>query len=230
MDEASYRPRTARDALIAEMLGDVGRLHQSVVELREQLPTHTRAAVELIQLQTDNTIESLMEALGRVVSAANTFKPQFDAYINEEAIRARNEILQTGINAQKKVIETLGDKISDIERATSISKKDIARATADRLVDINNRLGDTVRDSLSEYSKKFAPRPFRLGLILMTACLFVGVLSTTLTYSAVRYFENTKQQQAKNIGVAVQESWQQLDEKSRAMIRSKINQRRDGKE
>lgn len=228
MEDADYRPRTARDALIAEMLGDVGRLHQSVIELREQLPTHTRAAVELIQLQTDNAIERLTEALGRVVRAADTFKPQFNAYINEEALKARNNILQTGIGAQENVIAVMSDRIVEIERATSKAKHDISIATAERLDGINKLLGDSVRDKLSEFSDKFAPRPFKLGLILVTACLFVSVLSSAGTYIAVRYLDDTKQQRARDIGVAVQDSWQQLDANAKAIILSKINQRRDG--
>lgn len=228
MDEASYRPRTARDALIAEMLGDVGRLHQSVLELSDQLPTHTKVSVDLIQLQTDKSIEQLTEALGRVIQATDTFKPQFYAYINQEATTARNEILRTGIDVQKKVIEVMSERILNIERATSIAKEEISEAAAVQLVNANKLLGDAVKASLSDFIKEHAPRPLRLGLIHVTACLFVAVLLTAVTFSAVRHLDDTKQQRAMDIGVAVQAAWNQLDDKARTIILSRINQRREG--
>lgn len=181
-----------------------------------------------IQESADDAIQRLTQIAGSIIKVSDSLKANLATYIHSGVSDARNEILRIGIESQNKIQTELSQRLQEIERATLTSKKEIALEASRQSVAINKLFGETVRASLAEHSQRIAPAPFKSRLKLIAACLFVSALSSALTYGAIRYFEDIKQQQAINIGEAVQGSWSQLDEKSRAIIRSNINRHRGG--
>lgn len=61
---------TAMEALTAELLGDVGKLHDDVKTLHELLPTMTKAASNDLQVITDKVGEALQLQAGHYLAAA----------------------------------------------------------------------------------------------------------------------------------------------------------------
>lgn len=96
MNDSVNTPRTARDALIIEMLGDLGRLHDSVNELKNTLPAQTQSAVSAIAGQTEKSLDRLTQLIGYIAKITDSFKSQFDQYVNVEARMLKAEILLEG--------------------------------------------------------------------------------------------------------------------------------------
>ena len=98
--------RKILDALVAEMLGDIGKLHDAVDSLSETLPAQTEAA--------EKRLFALVALLN---TAGEAYKAQIEAYTNAQGdkIRAKMEtdaaIIKTGLteDASKAIKAVLAD-------------------------------------------------------------------------------------------------------------------------
>lgn len=72
---------SARDALIAEMLGDIGRLHDAVASLKDTLPVQTRE----VEVKITGLVELLMKA-------SDGYRAYLDRFTAAQLQRVRHEL------------------------------------------------------------------------------------------------------------------------------------------
>ena len=72
---------TTRDALIAEMLGDIGRLHDSVESLKNVLPS-----------QTEEVEAKITGLIGLLSKAGDAYRGQLETYTNGQADKVRAQM------------------------------------------------------------------------------------------------------------------------------------------
>ena len=72
---------TTRDALIAEMLGDIGRLHDSVESLKNVLPG-----------QTEEVEAKITGLIGLLSKAGDAYRGQLETYTNGQADKVRAQM------------------------------------------------------------------------------------------------------------------------------------------
>ena len=89
---------TARDALLAEILGDVLTLQDSVNSMTNMLPAQT----ELVESKITGLI-------GLLQMAGDTYKEQIKAYTNTEAEKIREQMEKDLLAAQDKLEKTISD-------------------------------------------------------------------------------------------------------------------------
>lgn len=89
---------TARDALLAEILGDVLTLQDSVNSMTNMLPAQT----ELVESKITGLI-------GLLQMAGDTYKEQIKAYTNTEAEKIREQMEEDLLAAQDKLEKTISD-------------------------------------------------------------------------------------------------------------------------
>ncbi|WP_339410204.1 hypothetical protein [Pseudomonas sp. EA_35y_Pfl2_R5] len=177
------------------------------------------AVPKSIKLSADDAIYRLTQIAGSIIRAGDSLKTN----LSSEVALSRNEILRMGVQSQNKIQAVLGERLEEVERTTAALKIELAREANKQAAAINMLITETIRVSLADHSKNSTPSS-RSMIHLVASYTTACAVAILLTYSAIRFFEDIKQKQAADIGIAVQESWQQLDEKSRAIIKSKINQ------
>jgi len=91
---------TAMEALTAELLGDVGKLHDDVKALHELLPTMTKAASDDIQVITGKVGEALQLQAGHYLAAAEKLAGVLQA-MSQEVDRAAGQAAATAGESAK---------------------------------------------------------------------------------------------------------------------------------
>lgn len=112
---------TTRDALLAEILGDIGRLHDSVNSLTNMLPTQ----VELAETKITGLI-------GLLQVAGDTYKKQVKTYTNNEAAKVREQMETELLAAIVKFEKTTNDSVQAVLKEIEITAKQIIKNEVSR--------------------------------------------------------------------------------------------------
>lgn len=228
MNDSANMPRTARDALIIEMLGDLGRLHDSVNELKNTLPAQTQSAVSAIAGQTEKSLDRLTQLIGYIAKITDSFKSQFDQYVNLETRMLKAAISQVGEEERVKIAADLAKRVEEIEIATAEAHKTLSREASDRLQQIVDKSINQIRDRLDRELvrpvKAAAASLHRNVLYTVFACLIAGAIgggaSTWLSASL-----NSNTNELRGLGQAVQAAWPSLDEHAKGAILEQLKKR-----
>lgn len=113
MSEKAEVPRTARDALLIELLGDVGCVHDSIKEL----PSNLRSSIK-------ESLNIIVEAVGKAEAAAEKLQKETNESIKNTATRVAFEAGSELSNAIQKSLENTFEpslnraskKIDDLQR------------------------------------------------------------------------------------------------------------------
>lgn len=218
MNDSVNTPRTARDALIIEMLGDLGRLHDSVNELKNTLPAQTQSAVSAIAGQTEKSLDRLTQLIGYIAKITDSFKSQFDQYVNVEARMLKAEILLEGEEERGRIAADLAKRIEEFERSTEKARTALTREASGKLNQIVEQSINLVRERLdSELVRpvEAAAKSLRRNAIYMVfACLIAGAIGG----GACLVVNATYAKDLRRLGQAAQTAWPSLDEHARGVI------------
>lgn len=99
---------TVRDALVAEMLGDIGKLHDAVESLKEVLPRETEAA--------EKRITGL---IGLLRKAGDAYQGQMETYANSKLRTIQGQMEKDADVARARMVQAVEAALSEVERAVS---------------------------------------------------------------------------------------------------------------
>ncbi|WP_440057885.1 hypothetical protein [Pseudomonas fragariae (ex Marin et al. 2024)] len=148
-------PRTARDAILVEITGDLGRLHDQVA-----------AIPSLLKLSMADSLEIIARAVEEAESTARTLSTDAQASINEQAKLVQ---FQAGVDLANAIRETL-DKTFE----PSIQKAQLSLAAFESGLE---RMSGGMRDKHATRLNYLLATGFAIAVILMLAV--VGKLAIT---------------------------------------------------
>lgn len=165
---------TALDALIAEMLGDIGELHEVVSSLRNILPQQAEQASARMRSQTDESVERLTRALGRILQVSESLKPNIDEFANKTRDKVLADILKGGADARTHLANDIGEQVLAIAGETARAKRDLAiegaRLKAEIVNTMSNQLNSYLdRQNNSNKSNLVKVLPILLGTTILAA-------------------------------------------------------------
>lgn len=187
---------TVRDALIAEMLGDIGKLHDAVDALKGVLPGQIEAV--------ETTITGL---IGLLQKAGDAYKGSIEAYTNAQGgtVRAQME--------------------KDAQAARDTFDHESRGAIKAVLTKVEQAVINTVENEVSAPMRSILwAQKTRLWNNLVL-CLCAGMLGGIFGAFGSAYFVHDKRHEAiTEWGNAVVMSWDKLDSKSKALINAARSQ------
>ncbi len=194
---------TARDALIAEMLGDIGKLHDSVCELKDALPA-----------QIEEAEQKITGLIGLLQKAGDVYKAQIEQYTNAEGQRVKLQ---------------LEKEFAEIRRNFS---EDADKKIVGMLYDVNRTIKGTMQTEVIEPTQRVlgAVRESLTKTILIS--LACGVMGGGFVYGGGYFITSAADQEKErlvNQGYALGSAWPSLDEKTKKLISTeleKINSRK----
>ncbi|WP_174888610.1 hypothetical protein [Candidatus Hamiltonella defensa] len=124
MNKENISPRTARDALIIELLGDVGSIHDEIKELPNLLKVSLSESLKMIASaveEAEKTAEKLKEETQAVLAASSQAQlHQVQENIGKLVKSSIDTAVEKSLSGAKTEIQTLEDRI---DSATAGIKK-----------------------------------------------------------------------------------------------------------
>ncbi|WP_234813568.1 hypothetical protein [Candidatus Williamhamiltonella defendens] len=124
MNKENISPRTARDALIIELLGDVGSIHDEIKELPNLLKVSLSESLKMIASaveEAEKTAEKLKEETQAVLAASSQAQlHQVQENIGKLVKSSIDTAVEKSLSGAKAEIQTLEDRI---DSATAGIKK-----------------------------------------------------------------------------------------------------------
>lgn len=182
---------TTRDALIAEMLGDIGRLHDSVEALKEVLPN------QISEVETRIT-----GLIGLLQKAGDAYKQQIEAYTNAQGEKIRS-VIENDANAAK----------ARFDRDSS----DAIRAA---LADVARTVKQTVQTEVAGPVQRALEVQQQSAWKTLALCLGCGLLGGLAVAAAITLAHDKQDASYTALGKAVSASWEKLDSKAKSVINS----------
>lgn len=180
---------TARDALIAEMLGDIGKLHDAVESLKGVLPE-----------QIEGVETRITGLIGLLQKAGDTYKAQIETYTNAQGERIRTQMEK------------------DASAAKVRFEQDASAAIKAALGDVQRTIKSTMQTDVAgpvQAALQVQEKSLWKTLLLCLACGLIGGLVAV----GVDMVSSNKQQDSYTaLGKAVSASWEKLDAKAKATI------------
>jgi hypothetical protein len=99
---------TVRDALVAEMLGDIGKLHDAVESLKEVLPRETEAA--------EKRITGL---IGLLRKAGDAYQGQMETYADSKLRVIQGQMDKDANTARVRMDRAVEATLSEVERTVN---------------------------------------------------------------------------------------------------------------
>lgn len=116
-------PRTAKDALIAEMLGDMGKLHDSLEELKTVIPFQAA----LIEKQFSSVVGQLEKASSDIPKNVEASSK----YLRSELTRGIDDVVgvanETLLKFSAKIVE-LQQSIGEVQKSKEGARSELATA------------------------------------------------------------------------------------------------------
>ncbi len=108
---------TNQDALLAELLGDVGLLHDAVNSLKDVLPN-----------QTEEAVQHLTEIIGSIEKAGDAYLTKKDASLTAHRIQLDNDIIEANLEFKRNLGELISGYETAIETKFTTPVKEMLRA------------------------------------------------------------------------------------------------------
>lgn len=180
---------TAYDALVAELLADVLKLHDEVNTLKDFLP----AQVEAAELRLAGIIALLQEA-------GNHYQEVVRSYTQSQGDSIRLQMEKDAKETKLRFAQDYNGVVND-----ALAKL----ATAAR---------EAVRAELTAQTKHKAGVPRQNYWKIAASSLGSGVLAGLVVYGATALTHDLRQEAEADLGRAVVASWGKLDKKAKAII------------
>ncbi len=203
MNDSASMPRTARDALILEMLGDVGRLHDSVESLKNTLPAQVEEA--------ETRIAGL---IGLLQKAGDIYQSQIEQYTNAEGEKVRRALEQQAANVRQQFSEQANAKTQEL------------------LADANRTIKATVQAEVVEPARRVLESVRQSTVRTVALALVCGLMGGAVVVGAdylLKSDSRGNEQRLMTQGGALGRVWEKLDAKTQKMIREEINNINNGK-
>lgn len=180
---------TARDALIAEMLGDIGKLHDAVESLKGVLPE-----------QIEGVETRITGLIGLLQKAGDAYKAQIEAYTNAQGEQIRTQM------------------VKDASAAKVRFEQDASAAIKAALADVQRTIKASMQSDVAgpvQEAMQVQQKSLWKTLLLCLACGLIGGLVAV----GVNMVSGDRQQDGYTaLGKAVSASWNKLDAKTKALI------------
>lgn len=184
---------TVRDALIAEMLGDIGKLHEAVDLLKTVLPAQAD--------KIENRVLGLIDVLQK---AGAIYQEQITAYTNAQGSKIREQMEKDALAAKTRF---------DRESSEAI------RAT---LAEVENTVKKTLQTAIAGPVQNLLQAQRQNVWKTMAFCLACGLLGGALALSGNRMFAPQLTPEQKSImqwGAAAQAAWPNLPHQAQKAIK-----------
>lgn len=180
---------TAREALVAELLGDVGKLHDEINRLKEILPNEAQA----FELQIAGLVALLKQA-------GDTYKVNLQTFTNGQAARLKAQTDAAVSDARSHVVQAVDAALIDsFARFDQGVKQTVQTEMAAPLL--------AMRRSQRRGAFRFALASAGGGLLAGLVVLFVGAQSA-----------DPSQETYLGLGKATAAAWVKLDGRAKAAI------------
>lgn len=114
---------TVRDALVAEMLGDIGKLHDAVVSLKEVLPRETEAA--------EKRITGL---IGLLRKAGDAYQGQMETYADSKLRTIQGQMEKDATAARTRMDRAVEAALLEVERTVNVTVRNSMTAPVQEVV------------------------------------------------------------------------------------------------
>lgn len=203
MSDSASVPRTARDALILEMLGDLGRLHDSVESLKNTLPA-----------QVEEAETKIAGLIGLLQQAGDIYQSQIEQYTNAEGEKVRRILEQQATSVRQQFNEQAHTKMLEL------------------LTDANKAIKSTVQEEVVKPARHILGTARQNIARTVTLALACGLMGGAVAVGADHLLQpNTQanEQQLITQGGALGRVWDKLDAKTQKIIREEMTNINNGK-
>lgn len=180
---------TTRDALIAEMLGDIGRLHDSVESLKGVLPG-----------QIEEVEAKITGLVGLLVKAGDAYKAQLEAYTNAQGDKVRAQLEKDAIAAKAQF------------------DRDSSAAIRAALTEVERTVKNTVQTEIAAPVQRVLRSQQQSIWRTLALCLACGMVGGGVVLGANLFTYDKREAAFTDLGKVVAASWDKLDNKARATI------------
>jgi len=185
--------RTARDALTFEMLGDIGRLHDSVESLKGVLPG-----------QMEEVEAKITSLIGLLMKAGDVYQEHLEKYTN-----AQGEKVRIAMENDAKAIKAQFDR--DSSAAIRAALTEVERTVKNT---VQTEIADPVQDVLRVQQQSIWQT--------LALCMAFGMIGGSMVLLGANLLPDDKQEATfAELGKAVAASWDKLDNKAKATINAK---------
>lgn len=156
---------TALEALTAELLGDVGLLHDQIKQLRETIPEITAETTKKLELQTGYLISTANDLNKVIIDMSKKVDEYASASVNAAVEAGKLEINKAATQAAKDALKSqIGREVNEVVGFINEAAKGLVKET--------QRTQETIREAAQE-----ARWGWFKGL---TICMAGGVLSAAV--------------------------------------------------
>lgn len=180
---------TTRDALIAEILGDVGRLHDSVESLKNVLPG-----------QTEEVEAKITGLIGLLSAAGDVYRDQLETYTNSQAHK-----VQVAMENDAQAIQVRFDQ-------------DSREAIQAALVEVERAVKNTVQREIAAPVQKVLRAQQQSIWQTLSLCLVSGLIGGLVVVAGNVLLHDKDEAAFVALGKATAASWGKLDAKARTAI------------
>ena len=182
---------TTRDALIAEMLGDIGRLHDSVESLKNILPG-----------QAEEVEAKITGLIGLLSKAGDAYRGQLETYTNGQADKVRAQMEK------------------DAQAAKARFERDSSDAIRAALTEVERTVRNTVQNEIAAPVQKALRAQQQSIWQTLGLCVMCGLIGGLVVATANLWFYDKDEAAYTALGKSVAASWDKLDGKAKAVINS----------
>ena len=206
-------PSTTLDALVAEMLGDVGKLHDEITRLKTDLPAIASELAGQVQQSTAEAEKKLGGLIGGIVQAANLIQSKSSESIATETAAAISRIQAEAADLSKDIKSTvqqsvstgLKDAASGFKQATEESTRQAASSIAGAVSELQTA-STIYRTGLWEKLAYFVVASLVSGVV---AAFTVHWMAPPLTDQEIRAYTYAKK---------LNENWESLTAEERKVV------------
>lgn len=180
---------TARDALIAEMLGDIGRLHDSVESLKNVLPG-----------QTEEVEAKITGLIGLLSKAGDAYRGQLETYTNGQADKVRAQMEK------------------DAQAAKARFDRDSSDAIRAALTEVERTVRNTVHNEIAAPVQKALRAQQQSIWQTVALCVMCGLIGGLVVVAGDMWLYDKDEAAFTALGKSVAASWEKLDDTAKATI------------
>jgi hypothetical protein len=184
-------PRNAKDALIAEVLGDVEKLQDTVDHLKEVLPT-----------QTDAVEKRLFGVIGLLQKAGDSYQESLKNYTQSQGDTIRVQMEKDAHNARIKF------------------QRDTNEWASQAIANVEKSIKDTLQAEITVPIRKLKAELARSAWKTIILCLGSGLVSGLIVYGGITLTHDPNLEADAHLGRAVASAWPKLDKRSRDIVES----------
>ena len=180
---------TAYDALVAELLADVLKLHDEVKSLKDFLPAQVNAAER-----------RLAGVIALLEKAGDAYREELKAYTQNQGDVVRTQMEKDAHEARLRFRQEYDSQVKEIlTRIETTTKSTVAAAITDPVRQITRNQRHSIRNTIA-------------------LCLASGLTAGMVVYGAIMLTHDLKQEAEADMGRSVVAVWDKLDKKAKAII------------